>query len=349
MHHRTADDPRTAGRVIHRARWYDLFGTVISFGRDKAIRDKLIELAAPTPGENVLDVGCGTGTLAVALKSKVGTGEVHGIDASPEMIEVANEKSAKDGSDIDFQVALIEAIPFPDASFDLVTSSLMLHHLPDDLKRTGLAEIRRVLKPGGRFMAMDLAADRSHSPLGHLLSIIGHAHGEDMVDKLASMLEDAGFGDIEAIPTRHKSFAFIRTRLTRAEEARSRSDRKEPLVIAEARVETERSSRFLVQLCRHVKHLARAHPQMQAHVEWSDDRGVISFGWGRCTLRAEPGALTLRAEAPDEESLQRIEQRVADHLERFGRRDHLTVTWTPSQGEQLPRQSPRTAEGNGQR
>ncbi|HEX9887989.1 MAG TPA: DUF2218 domain-containing protein [Nitriliruptorales bacterium] len=114
------------------------------------------------------------------------------------------------------------------------------------------------------------------------------------------------------------------------------------MLIAEAHVQTERSSRFLVQLCQHVNHLAQAHPQMEAHVEWSDDRGVISFGWGRCTLGAEPGALTLRAEAGDEESLQRIEQRVADHLERFGTRDHLTVNWTRSQGagEQLPRQSP---------
>lgn len=115
------------------------------------------------------------------------------------------------------------------------------------------------------------------------------------------------------------------------------------VLIAEAHVETGRPSRYLVQLCQHVSHLAQAHPQMQAHVEWSDDRGVISFGWGRCTLRAQPGALTLRAEARDEESLQRIEQRVADNLERFGRRDHLTVNWTPPQGagEQLPRQSPR--------
>jgi ubiquinone/menaquinone biosynthesis C-methylase UbiE len=210
MHHKTADAPQTAGRVLHGARWYDLYSRVISFGRDKAIREKLMELAAPAPGEKVLDVGCGTGTLALALKSSVGTGEVHGIDASPEMIQVAKEK-AKAGSDIDFQVALIEAIPFPDASFDLVTSSLMLHHLPDDLKRTGLDEIRRVLKPGGRFMAMDFAA-HSHSPLGHLLSIFGHSRGESMVDKLMSMLKDAGFSDIEDIPTRHKNFAFIRAR-----------------------------------------------------------------------------------------------------------------------------------------
>ncbi|MCA1853165.1 MAG: class I SAM-dependent methyltransferase [Beggiatoa sp.] len=211
MHHKTAYAPQTAGRVLHGARWYDVFGRVISFGRDKAIREKLIELAAPAPGEKVLDVGCGTGTLALALKSSVGTGEVHGIDASPEMIEVAKEKAAKAGSDIDFQVALIEVIPFPDATFDLVTSSLMLHHLPDDLKRTGLDEVRRVLKPGGRFMAMDFAA-HSHSPLGHLLSIFGHSRGESMVDKLMPMLKDAGFSDVEGIPTRHKNFAFIRAR-----------------------------------------------------------------------------------------------------------------------------------------
>ena len=141
MHHKTrADAPTTSGRVIHWARYYDLFGRLISFGRDKAIRQRLVSLAAPAPGESVLDVGCGTGTLAIAIKPRVGGGEVNGIDASSEMIEVAKEKAAKTGAEIDFQVALIEAIPFPDASFDFVTSSLMLHHLPDDLKRKGFAE-----------------------------------------------------------------------------------------------------------------------------------------------------------------------------------------------------------------
>ena len=212
MHHKTADAPKTAGRVLHsHARWYDLLGRVISHGWVKATRETLIELAAPAPGEKVLDVGCGTGTLAIAIKPQVGAGGVHGIDASPEMIQVAKEKAAKDGSDIDFRVALIEAIPFSEASFDLVTSTLMLHHLPDDLKAKGFLEIRRVLKPGGRFMAMDFAA-LSHSPFGHLLSLFGHSRGESMVDKLTPMLKDAGFSDVEGIPTRHKNFAFIRAR-----------------------------------------------------------------------------------------------------------------------------------------
>src|SRR6266508_3280573 len=120
------------------------------------------------------------------------------------------------------------------------------------------------------------------------------------------------------------------------------------MLIAEARVQTERSSRYLVQLCRHVNRVAQMRPQTQAHVEWSDDRGVVNFGRDRCTLRADPGVLTLRAEAPDEESIHRLEQRVAVLLERFGRLDQLTVTWTLPEGagEQLPGQPPRPTQGD---
>jgi hypothetical protein len=120
------------------------------------------------------------------------------------------------------------------------------------------------------------------------------------------------------------------------------------MLIAEASVATERSSRYLVQLCQHIDKVGRAHPQMQAHVEWSDDRGVISFGLGRCTLRADPDTLNLRAEAPDEESLHQLEQRVTDRLEQVGRRDRLTVTWTPPRRavERLPRQPPAATEDN---
>jgi hypothetical protein len=76
------------------------------------------------------------------------------------------------------------------------------------------------------------------------------------------------------------------------------------------------------------------HPQLQANVEWSEDRGVITFGFGRCVLHANRDALTLRAEATDTESLLRIEQRVADRLAQIGRRDRLTVTWSAPQGDE---------------
>jgi hypothetical protein len=103
------------------------------------------------------------------------------------------------------------------------------------------------------------------------------------------------------------------------------------MLIAESGVQTERPNRYLDQLCRHISLVAQKHPQMQAHVEWSDDRGVITFGSGRCTLRAGPGVLTLRAEAPDEATLHQLQQRIADRLEQVGRRDHLTVTWASPQ------------------
>ena len=106
------------------------------------------------------------------------------------------------------------------------------------------------------------------------------------------------------------------------------------MLTAEARVETERSSRYLVQLCKHVSEIGRANPEMQARVEWAEDRGLIEFDWGRCTLGALPYGLILRAEATDEEHLRQIEQRLAGLLERIGRHDHLRVAWTAPQGDQ---------------
>lgn len=87
-----------------------------------------------------------------------------------------------------------------------------------------------------------------------------------------------------------------------------------------ARVATDRASRYVVQLCKHFAHKVDA--------EWSDDRGFADFGWGTCTLTAEPDALVLHAQAKDAESLGRVEHVVQDHAERFGVRDNLTVTWT---------------------
>jgi hypothetical protein len=109
---------------------------------------------------------------------------------------------------------------------------------------------------------------------------------------------------------------------------------------SEARVQTQRAGRYLTQLCRHAtaisgragqhahEHVgpAHEHPRMR-NVDWSDTDATLNFDQGRCTLHAEPDALDLRAEADDAASLRRIEGLIAADLERFGTREHLTVTW----------------------
>jgi hypothetical protein len=101
------------------------------------------------------------------------------------------------------------------------------------------------------------------------------------------------------------------------------------MLIAEAAVTTNRANRYLEQLCQHLEAIAQARPQMPVRVEWSNDTGLITLGAARCTLQAGTSALILRAEAPDEQSLQQIEGRLAARLEQIGRRDQLTVTWIP--------------------
>ena len=101
------------------------------------------------------------------------------------------------------------------------------------------------------------------------------------------------------------------------------------MLIAEAAVTTDRASRYLTQLCQHLEAIAQARAQMPVRVEWGDDTGLITLGAARCALQARAGALILRAEAPDEQSLQQIERRLTDRLEQIGRRDQLTVTWIP--------------------
>lgn len=105
------------------------------------------------------------------------------------------------------------------------------------------------------------------------------------------------------------------------------------MLTAEASVPTDRAGRYLEQLCQHLEQIAQAHPQAPVRVEWSGEAGRISLGAATCALRADEYALTLRAEAPDDASLQEIQRRVAQRLEQIGRRDGLAVSWHIGFGE----------------
>ncbi len=203
--------PATEGVTMQGwSRFYDLLVKVLFFGRERRFRTTILDEAQIAQGESVLDVGCGTGTLALAAKERVGpSGTVHGIDATPGMIEVAQRKAGKTDFDIEFQVGLIEEIPFPDATFDLVLSTMMFHHLPEELQSAGLREIERVLKPGGRFVVVDFATN-SHSLLGHIFPFLSHGHTDDSAGGLAELLKSGPFDDAAALPTSYKQFTFAR-------------------------------------------------------------------------------------------------------------------------------------------
>lgn len=158
--HRGQHRHTTRGRLLDRGWRYDLevwfADTFLLRGKVRDLRRRVLELAGVRAGQAVLDVGCGTGTLAIEAAARVGAaGRVAGIDPAPRQLARARAKARRAGLSIDFRSGVIEAIPFPDGSFDAVTSTLMMHHLPEDLRRQGLSEMLRVLEPGGRLVVAD--------------------------------------------------------------------------------------------------------------------------------------------------------------------------------------------------
>ena len=202
----------TEGRAIHWARLYDLGTSLLSFGRLSALHRRVVDLAAIASGERILDVGCGPGRLAILAATIAGpAGEACGIDPAPEMVELARRRAARAGVRARFDVGAIEALPYPDGHFHVVLSSLMLHHLPDELKRRGLREVCRVLRPAGRLVAVDFAATPGHG-LGHLLCVLRLRTGWDHAERLGEMFRAAELEAVETGPAGPRGLAFVRGR-----------------------------------------------------------------------------------------------------------------------------------------
>ena len=190
LHRASASAPLTQGRTIRWARRYDLFVFLFTLGQVRRLRSRTADLAQLARGEAVLDVGCGTGDLTLELARRVGSGGlVAGIDAAPEMVARARQKAGRRHLAVDLRVEPVEQLSFADQSFDVVVSSLVFHHLPDALKRQALAEIRRVLKPGGRLLLVDL--------LGPTPAFLLHSHLQTTLPDLLPLLDEAGFLQVE--------------------------------------------------------------------------------------------------------------------------------------------------------
>ncbi|MCI0605383.1 class I SAM-dependent methyltransferase [bacterium] len=123
-------------------------------GGDSA-RKQLVLQASIGTGERVLDVGCGTGTLALLMKKNQPDVDITGIDPDPRALGRAKRKSEKVGFDIRFDQGFAENLTYAEDSFDRVFSSFMFHHLQKEEKEGMLREVRRVLKPNGYFHLLD--------------------------------------------------------------------------------------------------------------------------------------------------------------------------------------------------
>lgn len=175
QHPRSACARRTAGITLdHAAPLYDWLAPVMTMGLETRLHRHVLPLLNLADSPSVLDVGCGTGTLTRQIFDALPAGHSHwvvGIDAAEAMIAVARHK-AGDRPGLRFEAAVAEELPYPAGSFDTAVSTFFFHHLDFGLKCRALAELWRVLRPGGCAVVLDV--DIPYSRFGALCAYSGY-------------------------------------------------------------------------------------------------------------------------------------------------------------------------------
>lgn len=198
---------KTAGRTLdYAAGLYDAINETLMLGQGRRLRRQMIGLMNIAPTDQMLDLGCGTGSLTLQIAEQLsGGGHITGIDAVVKMIEAADKKCKKKGLQdrCRFQAELAEQLPFEDGVFDTCLSSMFYHHLPRELKIASLSEACRVLKPGGSFVTIDI--DRPDNIFARLFLMAGYvclfqpAIKENIDGLLPGLIIMAGFRDLKLL------------------------------------------------------------------------------------------------------------------------------------------------------
>ncbi|HEX2208465.1 MAG TPA: class I SAM-dependent methyltransferase [Longimicrobium sp.] len=179
--------------------FYDLMAKVL--GADAA-RGLLVRQAACAPGDRVLEIGCGTGSLLLMLKRAQPDVEAVGLDPDPAALAIARRKAERTRVSFQLDEGFADELPYPDASLDRVLSSFMFHHLSRTVKEKTLREVRRVLRPGGRFHMVDFGGPGSRRGfLAHLIHADRHLK-DNAEDRVLTMMRDAGLADAQVVARR---------------------------------------------------------------------------------------------------------------------------------------------------
>ena len=168
--------------------------------RERQWKGRLVDQMRIEPGQRILDVGCGTGTLALMIQERSPTTRVVGIDPDPQILDIAGGKAERTNSAVRFDLAYADRLPYQDSSCDRVVSSLVLHHLSHETKVLALREAWRVLSPGGELHIADIG--RPTSALTRVVVIPFRLFDDsgttedNLAGCLPSLIEDAGFSEV---------------------------------------------------------------------------------------------------------------------------------------------------------